>query len=111
MGSEEKYVFLEMERPKKVYVDEFSISKYSVTISEFNEFIKETNYATDAENLGGFCFFEQFEKEIKMSSPNAPWWIKVENANWNLPDGENIESIIFRSSCYTYFMEGRPRIL
>ena len=94
MGSEEKYVFPgDGEGPvRKVYVDKFSISKYSVTISEFYKFIKDTNYETDAEKFGwSFVFFEQFEKRDQNESvQNAPWWIKVENANWNLPDGEKI---------------------
>ena len=94
MGSEEKYVFPgDGEGPvRKIYVDKFSISKYSVTISEFYKFIKDTNYETDAEKFGwSFVFFEQFEKRDQNESvQNAPWWIKVENANWNLPDGENI---------------------
>ena len=65
MGSEEKYVFPgDGEGPvRKVYVDKFSISKYSVTISEFYKFIKDTNYETDAEKFGwSFVFFEQFKK-------------------------------------------------
>ena len=94
MGSEEKYVFPgDGEGPvRKIYVDEFSISKYSVTISEFKKFVDDTKYVTDAEKFGwSFVFFEQFNKRNKNESvQNAPWWIKVENANWNLPDGENI---------------------
>ena len=59
MGSEEKYVFPgDGEGPvRKIYVDEFSISKYSVTISEFKNLLMITKYVTDAEKFGWFCFF------------------------------------------------------
>ena len=94
MGSEESYAFPgDGEGPvRKIYVDKFSISKYSVTISEFKRFIDDTNYITDAERFGwSFVFFEQLKNNsFSESVQNAPWWIKVENAYWNLPDGENV---------------------
>ena len=94
MGSEEKYVFPgDGEGPvRKVFVDKFSISKYSVTIAEFKRFIDETDYVTDAEKFGwSFVFFEQLKNNSYTDSvQNAPWWIKVDEAYWNLPDGENI---------------------
>ncbi len=40
---------------KETCVDDFYMSKHEVTAGEFNDFIKETNYVTDAEKNGG-CF-------------------------------------------------------
>ena len=95
MGSEEKYVFPgDGEGPvRKIFVDKYSISKYSVTVSEFKRFINATNYVTDAERFGwSFVFFDQLKNNsFTESVQNAPWWIKVEKACWNLPDGENID--------------------
>ena len=52
MGSE-KYVFPgDGEGPVEKYMSMDLISKYSVTISEFYKFIKETKYVTDAEKFG-----------------------------------------------------------
>lgn len=94
MGSEENYVFPgDGEGPvRKIYVDEFSISKYSITIKEFKRFIDDTNYTTDAEKFGwSFVFYEQLKDSHEAESvQNAPWWIKVDKAYWNLPDGENV---------------------
>ena len=70
MGSEEKYVFPgDGEGPvRKIYVDEFSISKYSVTISEFKNLLKILNMLQMLKNLDGLLFsLNNLIKEIKMS--------------------------------------------
>ena len=85
MGSEEKYVFPgDGEGPvRKIYVDEFSISKYSVTISEFKKFVDETKYVPDVEKFGcSFVFFKKLEKKNKKDFlQNEPGWKKFKNEN------------------------------
>ena len=66
---------LEREIPQhKVFLDTFSISKYSITNFEFEKFIEETKYITTAEKEGkGFVFDPKFKV--------------VEGAFWKCPLG------------------------
>jgi len=93
MGSESKHVFPgDGEGPvRDIFVDSFTISTTSITIEQFNDFITDTGYKTEAEIFGwSFCFFDQLNNhEGKEFVKEAPWWIKTEGAFWNLPDGQN----------------------
>jgi len=99
MGSDNKNVFPgDGEGPvRDIFVDDFDISTFSVSVKEFSDFIDQTSYSTDAEKYGwSFVFFDQLESgHFDESVQGAPWWIKVENAYWNKPDGSTkaIESI------------------
>jgi len=99
MGSDYKKAFAgDGEGPvRDIFVDDFNISTFSVSVREFSDFIDQTSYLTDAEKYGwSFVFFDQLKSgHYDESVQDAPWWIKVENAYWNKPDGSTkaIESI------------------
>jgi len=94
MGSEAKNIFPgDGESPiREIFVDDFFISTFTVSVREFSEFIDQTNYLTDAQKYGwSFVFFDQLESDnYSKSVKDAPWWIKTENAYWNRPDGDTI---------------------
>lgn len=62
----------------KVSVKSFWMDVYEVTVAEFEEFIKATDYVTEAEKLG---WSGVFDVENGM-------WTKGDGANWRNPDGD-----------------------
>jgi serine/threonine-protein kinase len=65
-----------------IKLDEYLIDKYPVSNSQFQKFVEETQYITDAEKSGG--------GEVKI----ARRWRAMEGATWRKPDGA--ESIVGR---------------
>lgn len=66
----------EIERPfHKVKIEKgFYISKFEVTVADFEEFVKETDYFTDAEQgVGSYSYNENGE------------WTEVNNVSWRNP--------------------------
>ncbi len=71
MGSEEG---LSNERPvHKVYLDDYWLGKYPVTVGQFRKFIADTNYVTDAEKGKGSWQFWKGE------------WVVRLDGNWKNP--------------------------
>lgn len=94
MGTEEADGFpADGEGPvRNVKVDPFYIDVHTVTIREFGQFIADTGYVTDAEKFGwSFVFHlllpEAAEKYVIDEVAGTPWWLAVEGAAWNQPDG------------------------
>lgn len=77
---------------RRVMLGAFSISAYAVTNAEFEVFVSETGYVTDAERNGwSFVFHQHVGKEaknrVKGVSSEARWWLAVEGACWTRPEG------------------------
>ncbi|SNZ12529.1 Formylglycine-generating enzyme, required for sulfatase activity, contains SUMF1/FGE domain [Natronoarchaeum philippinense] len=77
---------------RTVDVDEFYVSSHAVTNAEFLEFVRETDYTTDAERYGWSFVFEEFvgsddRQHVVDSVEAAPWWFAVRGANWFRPEG------------------------
>jgi cyclase len=71
MGSEEG---LSNERPvHKVYLDDYWLGKYPVTVGQFRKFVADTNYVTDAEKGKGSWQFWKGE-----------WLVRLDG-NWKNP--------------------------
>lgn len=76
------------EAPRRtVNIDAFDIDNSEVTNAQFTEFVRATNYVTDAEKIqagfgvpGGAVFKSPTEA-------NPSWWQFVEGANWKHPEG------------------------
>lgn len=66
---------------RKVTVAAFYIAKTEVTNQDFEQFIKETGYQTDAERLHNAMVFEPGLEEFK--------WMKDSTAFWRFPNGKN----------------------
>ena len=77
---------------RSVCVESFSVSSTTVTNSAFADFIRATHYITEAERTGtSFVFYLQLPEELRRTATHAvtetPWWIPVEHASWQRPEG------------------------
>ncbi|MFD0698715.1 formylglycine-generating enzyme family protein [Paenibacillus sp. GCM10027628] len=73
-------------------LDPFYIDPYAVTNEQFQRFATATGYVTEAEKFGWSYVFHLFvPDELRESVDgvvnNAPWWWKVDGANWRQPEG------------------------
>jgi len=71
---------------------DYYIDAYEVPNSEFWIFVQETKYKTEAERFGNSYVFDLcLEKEVLEKAEQmvqvAPWWIMVDGANWQHPEG------------------------
>jgi formylglycine-generating enzyme required for sulfatase activity len=103
MGTDEDFYPTDGENPaRRVWTDEYQISKYSVTNQEFARFVDETSYVTDAENFSWSYVYCGFLDEETISQKSvgvagiAPWWVGIKDASWSNPfgNGETIESLL-----------------
>ncbi len=77
---------------RPVKLSAFSISATAVTNREFGEFVRATRYVTDAEAaVSSFVFYlqvpEAMRKSARQVATGLPWWMPVENASWQRPEG------------------------
>ncbi|MCM3763896.1 formylglycine-generating enzyme family protein [Neobacillus niacini] len=77
---------------RKVIVEPFAIDRYAATNQQFNEFVAETNYVTEAERYGWSFVFHMLvsdtvKKSVTQSVMGTPWWLVVEGASWKHPEG------------------------
>ena len=78
---------------RKVHLDAFLIDRYPVTNGAFAEFVRKTNYKTEAEQFGWSFVFkghippEQYPKIVEDTVLGAAWWCKVKGADWRHPEG------------------------
>ncbi|WP_078434865.1 SUMF1/EgtB/PvdO family nonheme iron enzyme [Metabacillus halosaccharovorans] len=94
MGTETKEGFpSDGEGPvRKIKLNGFHISPYTVTNKDFKHFVDATGYKTEAEVFGwSFVFHLLASKKTRESIrhiPNGlPWWLPVEGAYWKKPEG------------------------
>jgi formylglycine-generating enzyme required for sulfatase activity len=92
MGSEDCWAYPEDgEGPVKVVeVSGFSIGAYAVSNGDFVRFVEVTGYVTDAERFGwSFVFAGELPDDFPPTEGvvQAPWWRKVEGADWRHPEG------------------------
>ena len=93
MGSEDEDVFIDDgEGPvREVSVAEFRIDATAVSNREFADFVSDTHYVTDAEQIGWSFVFHLFvdPRDVVREGlvPHAPWWLAVEGADWRHPEG------------------------
>lgn len=64
----------------KVMLKPFWIDQKEVTVADFERFISETKYVTEAENFGWSGVFDEKSSE----------WTRGDGANWRYPDGGKI---------------------
>ncbi len=96
MGTQEKAGFPEDgEGPiRNIKVNSFYIDPHTVTNASFARFVEETGYRTEAEQYGwSFVFYklvsETTAKKVKQKVAQTPWWLVVEGATWDQPEGPN----------------------
>ena len=79
---------------REVTIEPFAIDAQAVTNAQFAAFIKATGYQTEAERFGwSFVFRRHLSRQTarRLEKTNAvvqaPWWIAVPGARWDLPEG------------------------
>jgi formylglycine-generating enzyme required for sulfatase activity len=91
MGSESPDAFAaDGEGPvRRVTVSSFYISKYAVTNEQFAEFVRATEYRTEAECFGWSFVFRNHVNEPAAgpAAPGTPWWVQVDGTDWAHPEG------------------------
>ena len=70
----------------------FRIASTTVTNAEFGDFVRATRYITDAETQGtSFVFYLQVGESVRQAARQVvsglPWWLPIENASWQRPEG------------------------
>lgn len=80
------------EPARPVFVEAFRIGATTVTNAEFGAFVRATRHVTDAERFGSsFVFFLQQAEAIRRTAVQVvaglPWWLPVEHASWQRPEG------------------------
>ena len=84
---------------RKMNIQPIYMDIHAVTNNQFEEFVKQTGYKTEAENYKWSFVFNDFisdtvAKTVTLHPPGTPWWSVVEGANWFAPEGpdSNIEN-------------------
>lgn len=78
---------------RKVIVDDFYIDQFPVTNESFADFVRATQYQTEAQRFGwSFVFQGHLAQEQCLRSAadtvvGAEWWYKVHGADWQHPEG------------------------
>jgi sulfatase modifying factor 1 len=77
---------------RQVVLDPFYIDRFPVTNEAFDEFVRATDYKTEAERFGwSFVFQGHLEPEQRQRAGEkvfgAEWWYKVAGADWRHPEG------------------------
>jgi formylglycine-generating enzyme len=92
MGSDDEWAYREDgESPvREVELAAFWIEVCAVSNARFEQFVDETDYTTEAERYGwSFVFAGLLPDDFPPTRAvaRAPWWRKVEGADWRHPDG------------------------
>ncbi|WP_159887799.1 formylglycine-generating enzyme family protein [Paenibacillus puerhi] len=79
---------------RRVTVDPFYISPYTVTNSEYKAFVDATGYITDAERYGWSFVFHllissETARKVSRVVQQTPWWWRVDGAWWRHPEGSD----------------------
>lgn len=92
MGSEDRLAYPDDgEGPvRHVRLSSFRLDAFAVTNAEFDRFIDDSGYITEAERLGWSLVFAGLVPDSLASergAGRAPWWRQVEGADWRHPEG------------------------
>jgi formylglycine-generating enzyme len=75
---------------RAVTLDPFYIDRYAITNERFGEFVRATDYKTEAENFGWSFVFEGHLRDRAEQFEHPPglrWWRKISGADWRHPEG------------------------
>jgi len=68
----------------------FCLEAHAVTNARFAAFVAATGYVTEAEQFGWSTVFRGLlpaDASYPLSQGPTPWWVKVDGARWNAPEG------------------------
>ncbi|XP_052285712.1 formylglycine-generating enzyme-like [Dreissena polymorpha] len=93
MGTNQPVFVADGEGPaRKMTINEFYLDKYEVSNAEFQLFVKNTGYKTEAESFGNSFVMETYLdkkvlEKVTQAVAAAPWWLPVDGADWRHPEG------------------------
>jgi len=93
IGTDNQIIPADREGPAKlVELPDFFMDVHEVSNAEFNLFVEETQYTTEAETFGNsfvadYYVSEEVKATISQAVAAAPWWLPVEGASWRNPEG------------------------
>jgi formylglycine-generating enzyme len=93
MGSADERFPHDGEGPvRPVTMSSFFIACYAVSNLQFGDFVRATNYTTDAERCGWSFVFDGLLPETTRSTcttraRETPWWVSLPHAYWAQPEG------------------------
>ncbi|KAK7862011.1 hypothetical protein R5R35_002150 [Gryllus longicercus] len=93
MGTNKPVFVADGEGPERVVkVDSFYMDIHEVSNAEFEIFVNNTGYVTEAEKFGDSFVFESLLSEntkskVTQAVADAPWWLPVKGCNWRHPEG------------------------
>ncbi|XP_026751056.1 formylglycine-generating enzyme [Galleria mellonella] len=94
IGTDDIIIETDSEGPRRIIkINSFYLDKYEVSNIDFFHFVTSTNYKTEAEVFGdsfvfGLFLNRTFKEELKdYRVAQAPWWYKVDGADWRHPYG------------------------
>ena len=110
IGSEDRFAYpADGEGPaREVELSPFWIDRCAVSNRQFDRFVTETGYMTEAEEFGWSFVFggllpDDFPPTRAVAS--APWWRQVEGASWRQPEGPRSDLEVAARA------PGRPRLV
>lgn len=81
---------------RQVTLGPFHISRFAVTNAQFAEFVRKSGYRTETERFAWSFVFRNHLAEQALppatasyAMPGAPWWVRVDGADWSHPEGPN----------------------
>ncbi|XP_062504156.1 formylglycine-generating enzyme-like [Corticium candelabrum] len=77
---------------RRTTIDSFYMDVYEVTNAEFEYFVNQTGYKTEAERFGNsfvldYLIPNKIQEKITQAVASAPWWLPVDGADWRHPFG------------------------
>lgn len=100
VGTNDPFFTGDREGPEReVAISDFYLDRYEVSNRNFREFVEQTAFQTEAERFGDSFVFQGFLSEESRKKYHdfrvaaAPWWYKVEGANWLYPEGDVTKGI------------------
>lgn len=93
MGTDDPKIPYDGEAPaRQVTLDDFYFDVYETSNAEFDRFVHDVGYMTEAERFGDSFVLEariseELKKDITQAVAAAPWWLPVKGADWRHPEG------------------------
>ena len=77
---------------RRLLVKDFFIDAFETSNHEFAKFVQATSHQTDSEKFGWSFVFsgllpEETDKQITEAVQGAEWWVPVNGASWQHPEG------------------------
>ncbi|XP_023244271.1 sulfatase-modifying factor 1-like [Centruroides sculpturatus] len=95
MGTNKPVFIADGEGPaRNVTLTDFYIDRHEVSNRDFEIFVQTTGYITEAQKFGNSFVLdnlisEDTKKRITQAVAAAPWWLPVEGADWQHPEGKD----------------------